>query len=372
MAIFTTLFSFLARKAGDIVQAIFGWSITALFGRLPKKSRVLVIVSLVFSLAWPFFVLGVVWPDAAAWAIALVPLHDLVGDETLRAIWIALAIISPVIVGILVWRAAPARRGTILRAIINGFPTALGFFVAFIVVAVTVPIIKVASIIRRWSDHHVYVQPHEGQYKAVVQALAEACARAGYAPKISDAPRYMVFATSVIRTLASGAVKPFVTEKLQRIAADGIEMYVYPADLLMRGKAAKIAHVRAMFERTKLDAHAYLVGSADAQTIEREISRLEETLDGADNELYDVRSLLATQLRQAYAQLMRIDIPYEEFVILRAKARRFERRLLAEGLVSPDNLPIDAVTDQLDEVRDEFDAVHESPSWLPPQAAPIH
>src|SRR2546421_3489239 len=101
----------------------------------------------------------------------------------------------------------------------------------------------------------------------------------------------MVFATPVMRTLAGGAVAPFVSEKLRRIAADGWEMYLYPADLLLRGRPTQVARVRAMFDRTKLDANAYLVGSPEAQKIQMELSHLNETLDvGRDVQL-------ATRLR---------------------------------------------------------------------------
>jgi hypothetical protein len=46
---------FLARKANDLVQAIFGWSVTALFGRLPRRSQIMVTGALLVFLAWPVF-----------------------------------------------------------------------------------------------------------------------------------------------------------------------------------------------------------------------------------------------------------------------------------------------------------------------------
>src|SRR4051812_43343349 len=135
MAIVSLLFSFLARKANDIIQAIFGWSITALFGRLPRRSQVLVTGALVASLAWPIFVLGAFAPKIAGWVIAFVPLHKLAGETTLRIIWLTLAVLTPVLVGSLVHIAAPLKKGGFARAAVNGYPMALGFFVAFLVVA---------------------------------------------------------------------------------------------------------------------------------------------------------------------------------------------------------------------------------------------
>lgn len=345
MAIISVLFSFLARKVNNIIQAIFGWSITALFGKLPRRAQVLVTIALVASLAWPIFVLGAFAPTIAGWVIAFVPLHKLVSPTTLRIIWLTLAVLTPVLVGILVHIAAPITKGGYARAAVNGYPIAAGFFAAFLVVAVTVPVIKIAAIVRRWSDEHVYLQPHEDCYDTVVDCLAEACRRAGDEPTISDAPWHMVIATTIMRTLARGAVAPFVSNKLRRVTANGLQIYLYPADLLLRGKPSTVARVRAMFGRTKIDKHAYLVSSPESQSVADELSKITQIFEDSD----DNGALLPTRLKQCYARLMHLDIPYDEFVALDLVARRVERRLLAAGLVAPGALPIDQVGDALSE-----------------------
>jgi hypothetical protein len=141
MAVISLLFSFLARKVNNIIQAIFGWSITALFGKLPRRSQVLVTGALVLSLAWPVFVVGAFAPKIAGYLLAFVPLHKMIGATVLRMIWLTLAVLTPVIVGILVHLAAPLNKGGMTRAMVNGYPVALGFFCAFVVVAITVPVI---------------------------------------------------------------------------------------------------------------------------------------------------------------------------------------------------------------------------------------
>jgi len=170
----------------------------------------------------------------------------------------------------------------------------------------------------------------------------------------------MVLATTVMRTLARGAVTPFVTEKLKRVASDGLEMYLYPADLLLRGDKKKVAHVRTMLTRTRLDHHAYLVGDPDGQKIQAELSRLTEMLDREDAPASG--SMIVTRLRQAYTQLMSTDMPFGDWVILDAMARKLERRLLAAHLVQPDDLPIDKVGDHLHEVEDELHGP--APAWM--------
>ena len=341
MAVITFLLSFLARKMNDIIQAVFGWSVTALFGRLPRRSQILVTGALLLSLAWPLFVLGAFVPKIAAWAIALVPLHAAIGEKALRVVWIVLAIGAPLLVGLLVWLAAPERASALPIAMLNGYPTSLGFFAAFVITVVTVPILKIASIARRWTDEPVYLQAHEHRYDAVIDSLADATALAGVEARITDVPRHKDLATTVMRTLAGGAVAPFVTEKLKRVEGEKIQISLYPADLLLRGEPQTVARVRAMFTRTKLDHDAYLVSDPKAQKLQAELSRQNHVLDEGT-----ATQLLATQLEQLYGQIMRLDVSYDQWVILDTLARRFERRLLDAHLVAGDDLPIDRVQEQ--------------------------
>lgn len=340
MAVVTFLLSYIARQVNNIVQVIFGWSITALFGKLQRKPQVIVTAALVVSLVWPLFVIGAFLPGVAAWALAFLPLHHWLSDMVLRIIWIALAVAAPVLVGILVHIAAPMRKGGYARAAISGYPTALGFFAAFLVVVVTVPVLKIASIIRRWSDDHVYVQAHEGKYRAVLEQLAEAMERAGMDAEIHEAPGHMVLATTIMRTMARGTVAPFVSDTLQVVRAKGIQLYLYPADLLIRGEPKKVAHMRSMLGRTKLEAYAYLVASPDAQHVQQELADLSRRASS-------MGEAAKSALRRAYAEILKLDLAYDEFIILDSMARRVERQLLREGILAGSRLPIDDVQDHL-------------------------
>ena len=330
MALLTFLFSFLVRKANNIIQAVFGWSVTALFGRLRRRAQVLVTGALVLSLVWPVFVIGVFAPHVAAWVVAFVPLHNRIDDTVLRIIWLTLAIGSPLLVGLIVRIAAPQPNTNPLASVLRGYPIALGFALAFVTVAITVPVIKIMTLVRRWTDEHVYVQAHDGAYEKVLACLVEACQRAGLEPRVGDAPRAMVLATTIMRTLARGAISIFVAEKLQRITASGIELYLYPGDLLMRGKPFAVARVRAMLGRTELDANAYLVDADVAKTMQDELASI------AKAPRVDVE-----RLQTFYRKLIHADVTFDEYTVLDGIARRLERTL-----VPASQLPLDRVADE--------------------------
>lgn len=330
MAFLSLLLSFVAKKIGSIVQAIFGWSVTALFGRLPGNKHLAVSIALLLSIAWPVFVVGLFFPAVAGWVLAFLPLEAWIGPLALRIVWGALALTAPLLVGGLVHWAAPSTKGSLGRTLLNGYPLALGFFLAFVVTVIAVPLVKLATIVRGLADTHVYVQPREGRYDAVVRELAEACVRAGLTPEITKLPTAMALSTKVLKLFAAGAVSPIVAEEVRRVRAEGVELYLYPSDLLIRGKAENVALVRAMISRTDLDKDAYLVTSERGQCIQDELMRLLDVVAGHERRHEKVGGMAGSRLVAIWHEMNEAKLPFDEWVLLESMARGVERRITTE------------------------------------------
>jgi hypothetical protein len=330
VAIISALLSALVRRLGSLAQALFGWSVTALFGRLPRSKQIAVSVTLILSAAWPLLVIGTVFPAVAAWTLAFVPLHKWMSDNVLRLVWAALALVVPIIVGSLTRYAAETRtlRGGRLRTIAAGYPLTLGYFLALLITIVTVPIAKVASLAKGWSDDHVYVRPKEGNYDATVHAIAEAFALSGLVPERETIPLRMSLASRTLNWFAKSALRPIIAEETKRLVSDEIEAYMYPADLLLRGKPHRLSRLRAMLSRTEIERHAYLVESAEAQRIQDELARLWEVWRmHAFPEQAAPR--LSQRLREVYRELNNSKVSYQDWVIMERLLRKFERALSA-------------------------------------------
>lgn len=354
MPIVSFVLSFIGKKLTTILQALFGWSVTALFGRLPRKKQVAVTIALILSISWPIFVVGVFVPNVAAWVLAFLPLEKWLGPTVLRIVWAVLALGAPLGVGALVRFAAPVPRTSYGKAVLHGYPLALGFFIAFLVTALTVPLVKLASIWRGWSDSHVYVQPKNGRYGDALRELLEACARAGILPEVTELPPTMAISTKVLKVLARGAVQPIVAEQVKRIRADGLEIYLYPSDMLLRGEPEKVARVRGTMTRTELDATAYLVSSEAAQGIQDELGRLTEALQVHARDGLHVGDMLSSRLVEVWEEMSRTELEYDEWVMLEAIARRVERRIVRQRV--GDVLPLDRAPDGLAQLAAEQNA----------------
>lgn len=355
MAIISLLFSFIGKKIGSIIQAIFGWSVTALFGRLPGKKQLAVSIALLVSIAWPVFVVGLFAPSVAGWVLAFLPVEKWTSPLVMRIVWGTLALLAPLLVGGLTHWAAPSTKGGVLRSLVNGYPLALGFFVAFLLTVVTVPLVKIASFVRGWSDEHVYVQPRAGRYDSVLHELAEACARAGVIPEITDVPTRMALSTKALKFFAHGMVSPIVAEDVKRIRADQLELYLYPSDLLVRGKPEKVALVRAMLTRTEVDADAYLVASAAGQSIQDDLGRLITVIQKHERRSDHIGKAAGSRLVEIWKDMNESKLPFEEWVMLESIARRVERRLVRHE-VGNAALPLDDVDDQLTPIAERANA----------------
>src|SRR5205823_5164026 len=125
---------------------------------------------LILSIAWPLLVVGCFLPGVAAWVLAFVPLHKWLSDTTMRIVWLALAIVVPLGVGAIARWITPERKlhGSAIRTILGGYRLTLGYAIAFVITAFSVPIVKVLSTAKGWDDDHVYVQPKEKHFYNVL------------------------------------------------------------------------------------------------------------------------------------------------------------------------------------------------------------
>jgi uncharacterized membrane protein YqjE len=325
MAIFSALLSLLGRKIGSLLQAIFGWSITGLFGKLPSSKQTALSIAMVLAIAWPLLVLGVIFPGVASWAFAFAPLHEMLDRNVLRLVWLGLALVGPIIVGLITKWVAPDRKkktGT-LGTILSGYPLTIGFFLSFMITLVVVPALKLAAMAKGWTDEHVYVQPLEGEYRTVLHAIRDACRKAGIELVETPMPRSMSLATRVIKWFARGGLDPVVADDPRKLQGDDVRLYLYPADLLLRGKKTMVARVRAALARELLHAPAYLTTEEKSQRIEDELQRMWAVVER--HEPGTIGLLARGRVPEIARELDHTDLPFMQWILLYTNLHRLER-----------------------------------------------
>src|SRR3954471_10158494 len=124
MALLQALLALISRSAGKILNAVFGWAVHALFGRTSAKQQTFLSVLVAAAVAWPVLVLGIAAPKIAAFALALVPIPHSVPSWTIRLVWLSLALLIPLGLGLAIAKYAPAdtARESFLKRLLRGYP----------------------------------------------------------------------------------------------------------------------------------------------------------------------------------------------------------------------------------------------------------
>ncbi|MFO0614430.1 MAG: hypothetical protein U0414_17725 [Polyangiaceae bacterium] len=187
---------------------------------------------------------------------------------------------------------------------------------------------------RRWRDVHVYVQARREKYGQTVDAIARACGGAGVTLTREDLPRALELATNVTRLLTAPFVAPRNDERLQRLRGEDVQLYLYPADLLVRGKEEIVARVRTALVRSrKLGELAYLVESRKAQNIQDALAKLPALPPIGDKGLRH-------RYRWLHRHLDEAAIPFDEWATLEAQLRRGDLSATNGGFDTPVAPPV--------------------------------
>ncbi|HEY4014926.1 MAG TPA: phage holin family protein [Polyangiaceae bacterium] len=328
MAIVTALFSYLSRQLASILRALFGWSITGLFGRQPAAKQTALSVVLGLAIAWPILLVGVFWPGVASWALAFVPLHHWLGPWETRVLWIVLAAFVPAGVGAIArWVAKDgAAKGGPFRTIIQGYPLTLGLVLAFLVTLIVVPTLKLAAIVRGWADEHVYLQIRKDAYEQVLATLRDACDAAGVRVDEKPVPWPTRLPTKIVQWFSRGAIEPIVASDPRMLRGQELEIYLYPGDLLLRGQKTSAAALRAALLRQPLSLYAYLSEDARGQRVEDELRRMWQVA-----EEHRGRAPAGVFARERVTEIAReldaLHLPFEQWLLLYTNLHLLERAL---------------------------------------------
>ena len=139
--------------------------------------------------AWPILLVGVVAPKTALFVFTFVPLSSSVPPGLVRQIWLGLAVLVPVAVGVTVAAQSPSgRRERIRESIVRGFPITVGLAAAFLILLVTVPALRLVSMVRGHRDTYVPLVTTSESYPVAARVMLETLGRHGLEMDADRAP----------------------------------------------------------------------------------------------------------------------------------------------------------------------------------------
>jgi len=174
MALLQAIVTLIGRTVGKILSALLDWAVVALFGRVAGRRKLLLWAMMAAAATWPLLLVGIVAPKAALFLLAFVPLAGSIEPGLVRMIWVALAALVPVAVGVTLSLHGPAgRRERRLLSILRGFPITAGLAAAFVILLATVPVLRIVSALRGRLDTYVPLVTTAESYSVAARLVAE-------------------------------------------------------------------------------------------------------------------------------------------------------------------------------------------------------
>lgn len=320
MAILQALIALISRSASTVLNTIFGWAVRALFGQPSAKEQTFLTGVVGAAAAWPVLLVGIAFPKLAALVIAFVPFHNSVAPWVMRLVWVGLATLVPIAVGFAVASRAPMgrARGSFFKRALSGWPITVALAAAFLIMFVSVPLLKVASMIRKRRDEQVPLITNGNDYHEVATTIVSALNKHGFNLQKQEPSWWVAAPTKILRKLGGdsfGAYAPSTLEYYHEPGKAGLEAALYPSCLLIRGEqfAAVRAHGLALEVATMTPA--LQTSDPQAQALEKRIHSLWELFDRNPDENRDSQEMRAA-VRKLGAALNTMKAPFEDWQIL--------------------------------------------------------
>lgn len=356
MAILAALLAFGSKFASKVLTTALGWATTLLFGRVPASRQILLLGVAFGSVIWMVLVAGVVSPDVGAFVLVLLPRQEFVPQEVIRLIMLAGALIVPGIIGALTYRLGD-RDGSSIRelagATVRGYPLTVLLAVLLVFLALLSIWRKGWSLARRWTDAHVPLVVEPGAYEEVAADLHRAVLAADLEVTPGAAPATMSRPARWLARVGGRESGSLVPERMLQLKGPGLDILIYPMDLLISGKPELVARARAAMASRLTTSSAHLTVSAEAQAVEDRLTAL-GTADGPAGHppVYDPAA--AAEFGEIDQELATILIPYEEWEVLYRQRLQVERNLRANAMAATSasaDVPAGRLAGAMDAVR---------------------
>ena len=255
-----------------------------------------------------------------------------------RLIWIALALLVPVGIGLAVWMRRRRRS--------DPHPGLVQFPAAFpsrwdwpprSLLLVTVPVLRVVSALRGHRDVHVPLVTTPESYALAASLVAGSLRRHGIDVMALPPPWWIALPTRILTRLGGGAFSRL--EQTAYFRGRALEAALYPNALLLRGTPTDTARAHALVvEAVTGHPDMFQTSSPDAQDLERQIQRVWAALR-REPEAHVEAAPLLSRLEDIAAEMARVPLDFDEWQVVYRQVLQLERALRGERQVLEATLP---------------------------------
>jgi hypothetical protein len=331
MAILQALLALISKSAGKILNVLFGWAVRALFGRTSSREKTFLSVLVAAAVAWPLLLAGLVAPKIAAFAVAFVPLPHWIPSWTVRLVWLGLALLVPVALGLAIAAKAPptAPREASIKRVLRGFPITVGLASAFLIMFVSVPIMRLVSLVRREKSADVPLVTDTAAYHEVAALAIGTLNRHGFHLEAAEPGWWVKAPTRILSWFGGDALRAFVPQKLEHYRSGDITVSFYPSGVLLRGKGQKITWAHGLVAEAVVHSEGLQTFAPAAQALEKQIRRVWKVQDEEPAAPTGSARLLG-RVGEIARELGKLDVEFDEWQTIYTQILQLERAVRGE------------------------------------------
>ncbi|HEU4438570.1 MAG TPA: phage holin family protein [Methylomirabilota bacterium] len=283
MAIVQAVVAFIGRSFGRILSALFDWAVVAIFGYTSGTEKIFLSGLLAAAGAWPLLLLGIAFPKVATFLLAFVPVPSWVPSWVVRVVWIALAVVVPLAVGVaMAARQPPDRpRRSWPSRLLRGFPITIGLSAALLITIVTVPVLRLVSAIRARKDVQVPLLTDQKSYREVAGRVRVVMEDHGRPVRRVRPPWWLTAPLRVLSAMDHDAFESRIPKDMAYFEGRDLVLALYPSGLLIRGRTDTLALAQGLIIEGVSDLPVWQTSEPRAQAIEQRIAVLWQTVEEA-------------------------------------------------------------------------------------------
>ncbi len=294
-----------------------GWAVGALFGPTTTREALFLSAIVGVAVAWPLLLGGVIAPKLAVQMIAVVPLPERISSQTVRLIWVALALLIPIGVGLAVTVKAPPAtpEKSQLRRILRGFPITVGLAAAFVVMLVSLPIRKIGALLRNEKSADIPLIMNGSAYHEVAAKICEVLNRQGFLLRAAE-PDWWVSAPIRLLTWFGGDVLiSHLPTHLEHFVSRDLALSLYPSGLVLSGKAERVTWAHGLVAEAVVHTEGLQTTDPKAQALEQRLRPIWKSYD-FDPTGGGRRADLARELEEVTRELRTLQIDWDDWQVI--------------------------------------------------------
>ena len=132
------------------------------------------------------------------------------------------------------------RRGWTILRVLRGFPITIGLASAFAIIFVSVPIMRIAALVRRQKSADIPLIMSAVAYHEVAAKICEVLNRQGLPLQAAEAGWRVSAPMRLLTWLGGEALRSHVPNRFAHFVAHDLTLTLYPSGLVMRGNPARL------------------------------------------------------------------------------------------------------------------------------------